>query len=69
MDGPLKGGLQINFYLAVHGGTLGQFPFRWIYHCHSSKSTGKETGKTTLCSAVITKNINKCLDMHLLDML
>ena len=31
-------------------------PFRWIYYCHSSKSTGKETGKTHLC-AVVSKVI------------
>ena len=24
--------------------------FRWIYYCHSSKSTEKETGKTHLCA-------------------
>ena len=24
--------------------------FRWIYYCHSSKSTGKETGKMHLCA-------------------
>ena len=27
-----------------------QFLFRWIYYCHSNKSTGKETGKTHLCA-------------------
>ena len=27
-----------------------QFPFGWIYYCHSSKSIGKETGKTHLCA-------------------
>ena len=27
-----------------HRGALCKFPFRWIYYCHSSKSTGKETG-------------------------
>ena len=30
----------------VHTGAFFQFPFRWIYDCHSSKSTGKESGKT-----------------------
>ena len=30
-------------------GAFCQFPFRWIYYCHSSESTGKETGKTHLC--------------------
>ena len=24
------------------GGAFCQFPFWWIYYCHSSKSTGKE---------------------------
>ena len=32
-----------------HRGAFCQFPFRWIYYCHSSKSNGKETGKTHLC--------------------
>ena len=26
-----------------------QFLFCWIHYCHSSKSTGKETGKMHLC--------------------
>ena len=30
-----------------------QFPFWWIYYCYSSKSTGKETGKTHLCEVVL----------------
>ena len=30
-------------------GAFGQFTFRWIYYCHSSKSTKKETGKMHLC--------------------
>ena len=34
----------------LHRGVFCQFPFRWIYYCHSSKSTGKETGKTHLCA-------------------
>ena len=33
----------------VHRGAFCQFPFRWIYYCHSSKSTGKETDKMHLC--------------------
>ena len=37
------------FYTTVHRGTFFQCLFRWIYCCHSSKSTGKETGKTHLC--------------------
>ena len=37
--------------LPLHRGTFCQFPFRWIYYCHSSKSTGKETGKkASLCT-------------------
>ena len=36
----------------VHRGAFCQFLFRWIYYCHSSKSTGKETGKTHLCAVV-----------------
>jgi hypothetical protein len=36
--------------LALHRGVFCQFPFRWIKYCHSSKSTGKETGKTHLCA-------------------
>ena len=38
--------------LALHKGAFFQFSFRWIYYCHSSKSTGKETGKTHLCEMV-----------------
>ena len=34
----------------LHRGAFWQFPFRWIYCCHSSKSTGNETGKTHLCA-------------------
>jgi hypothetical protein len=34
--------------LPLHRGAFCQFIFRWIYCCHSSKSTGKETGKTYL---------------------
>ena len=37
---------------ALHRGAFCQFPFQWIYHCHSSKSIGKETGKTHLCALV-----------------
>ena len=33
----------------VHWGAFFKFIFRWIHYCHSSKSTGKETGKTHLC--------------------
>ena len=34
----------------LHRGAFYQFPFRWIYYCYSSKSTGKETAKTHLCA-------------------
>ena len=41
-----------------------QFPFRWIYYCNSSKSTGKETGKTHLCAlAEKTKALQEILGM------
>ena len=39
----------------VHRSAFCKFPFRWIYYCHSSKYTGKETGKTHLC-AVFEEN-------------
>ena len=32
----------------IHKGAFCQFPFLWIYYCHSSKSTGKQTGETHL---------------------
>ena len=38
----------------VHRGAFFQFLFRWIHYCHSSKSTGKETGKTHLCAVLAT---------------
>ena len=34
----------------LHRGAFCQFPFRWIYYSYSSKSTGKETGKTHICA-------------------
>ena len=34
----------------MHRGAFCQFLFRWIYYCHNSKSTGKETDKTHLCA-------------------
>ena len=34
----------------LHSGAFCQFPFRWIYHCHSSNFTRKETGKMHLCA-------------------
>ena len=40
-----------NFLLPLHNrGPFCHFPYQWIYYCHSSKSTGKETGKTHLCA-------------------
>ena len=48
------------FFKPLHRGALCQFPFRWIYYCHRSKSTGKETGKTHLC-AVYVSNSKKYL--------
>ena len=38
-----------NYFTPLHKGAIYQFPHRWIYYWHSSKSTGKETGKTHLC--------------------
>ena len=38
------------FFQPLHRGAFCQFPFWWIYYFHSSKSTGKETGKTHLCA-------------------
>ena len=32
----------------AHRGAFCRFPFRWMYYCHSSKSTGEKTGKTHL---------------------
>jgi hypothetical protein len=34
----------------LHRCVFCQFPCRWIYYYHSSKFTGKETGKTHLCA-------------------
>ena len=46
--------MQINprHHYTVHRGAFCQFPFRWIYYCHSSKFTRKETGKTHSCAVV-----------------
>ena len=41
----------------LHRGAFCQFTFRWIYYSHSSKSTGKETGKTYLCALCIIRNV------------
>ena len=38
------------FLATVHRGAFCQFTFRWVYYCHSSKSTRKEIGKTYLCA-------------------
>ena len=40
------------FFCTMHRGAFCQFPFRWIYYYHSSKSTGKETGKPHLSAVV-----------------
>ena len=42
-------GLSIKYVDKVHRGEFCHFPFRWIYYCHISKSTGKETCKTHFC--------------------
>ena len=39
----------------VHKGAFCQFPFRWNNYCHSSKSTGKETGITHLCAVYCSR--------------
>ena len=36
-------------FITQYGGAFCQLPFRWISYYGSSKSTGKETGKTHLC--------------------
>ena len=38
------------FIPTVDRGVFCQFPFQWIYYFHSTKSTGKETGKMHLCA-------------------
>jgi hypothetical protein len=61
--------MQLKTYLfvkAVYRGAFWQFPFRWIYYCHSSKSTGKEAGKMHLyCSRGTRYNIIAALDLKL----
>ena len=52
----------VNLFYLLHSGAFCQFPFWWIYYCHSSYSTGKETGKTHLCVLVTT-------EMHVLIVL
>ena len=41
---------------AVHRDAFCQSLFHWIYYCHSSKTTGKETVKTHLCTLVWSLN-------------
>ena len=41
---------HIFFIRSDYRGVFFQFLFWWIYYCHSSKSTGKETSKTHLCA-------------------
>ena len=36
------------------------FSFRWIYNCHISKSTRKETGKTHICALYYSFNRTVC---------
>ena len=48
----------------MHRGAIFQFLFQWIYYCHSSKSNGKETGKTHLCA--MTSQLNFLNDLHVL---
>ena len=43
-------------HFPFHRGAFCQFLFLWIYYCHSSKSTGKETCKTHLCAFLRKKN-------------
>ena len=38
--------------LPLHRGAFCQFPFGWIYHYGSNKSTEKKTGKTHVCALV-----------------
>ena len=44
--------LLTNPVRTLHRGVFFQFLFQWIHYCHSSKPTGKETGKTHLCALV-----------------
>ena len=52
-----------NYSTTVHRGAFCQFLFRWIYYCHSSKSTGKETGKTHLGAVIVIIFTPNALDM------
>ena len=53
--------LHVLIIVTVHRGAFFQFLFRWIYYCHSNKSTAKETGKTHLCAVLefIFQNVPK----------
>jgi hypothetical protein len=48
----LKDFFAVMSHIEMHSAQRCVFPvcFRWIHYCHSSKSTGKETGKTHLCA-------------------
>ena len=48
-------------FSSVHRDAFCQFPFRWIYYCHSSKSTGKETGKMHLCALANSNGLHTLL--------
>ena len=56
-------------YWSLHRGAFYQFPVRWIHYCHSSKSTGKETGKMHLCALhwwkKLTSEVTK-VEFHIL---
>ena len=41
--------LRWRFWILCNRGAF----YQWIYYCNSSKSTGKETGKTHLCAMCI----------------
>ena len=45
--------VKAQLYGLLHRGAFCQFAFRWIYYYGSNKSTGKETGKTHLCTSVM----------------
>ena len=46
---------------ALYGGAFCQFPFRWIYYCHSYKSIGKKTGTSVQCNVEIDYNLNNLI--------
>ena len=50
VDRVKKSLVKVHDHGPVHSGEFCQFPFRWIYYCHSSKFTRKETGKMHLCA-------------------